>query len=157
MTKIETAIAVFSNADAGAVAFFDKKGVGHAMTAEGALFKGGAALAALKDAALEAALLKAGNGRYRAASDILCAAFPAIGKAAEKLIGTPWANKSTMATLINAVQRAEYKERTSAGKLTKQAEARMLCSALQQLPAFKPEVAEGDVVENAAEQPATAE
>lgn len=133
MTKTETAIAVFSNADAGAVAFFDKKGNGHTITAEGALFKGGAALAALKDAAMEAALHKAQSGRFRPASDILCAAFPSVGKAAEKLIGTPWSNKSTMATLIGAVLRAEGGKN---GYSKKQAEARMLARALCSLPAF---------------------
>lgn len=150
MTKLETAVAIFNNADAGAVAFFDKKGAGHTITAEGALFKGGAALAALKDAAIEAALLKAINGRFRPASDILCAAFPSIGKAAEKLIGTPWANKSTMGTLINAVRRAEPGKSGEFSK--KQTEARMLCAALQQLPAFKVEAEKSDVIENAAEQ-----
>lgn len=147
MTKLETAVAIFNNADAGAVAFFDKKGAGHTITAEGALFKGGAALAALKDAAIEAALLKAINGRFRPASDILCAAFPSIGKAAEKLIGTPWANKSTMGTLIGAVRRAEPGKSGEFSK--KQTEARMLCSALSQLPAFK--VESTDVVEVTAE------
>lgn len=150
MTKIETAIAIFANADSGALAFFDKKGNGHTITAEGALFKGGAALAALKDAALEAALLKAVNGRFRPASDVLCAAFPSIGKAAEKLIGTPWANKSTMGTLINAVLRAEPGKSGEFSK--KQAEARMLCNALSQLPAFKVEAEKAEVVENTAEQ-----
>jgi hypothetical protein len=150
MTRTESAVAVFSNADNGALTFADKKGVLHGITAEGALFKGGAALAALKDAAIEAALIKAANGRYRAASDVLCAAFPSIGKAAEKLIGSPWANKSTMGTLVNAVMRAEYKEFTAAGKLTKQAEARLLCQALARLPAFKLEVEAGEVIENAA-------
>ena len=144
MTKTETAIAVFNIEQTGALAFFDKKGNGHTITAEGALFKGGAALAALKDAALEAALIKAGNGKFRAASDVLCAAFPSIGKAAEKLIGTPWANKSTMATLIHAVQRAEPGKSGEFSK--KQTEARMLCNALCSLPAFAT-AREGEVIE----------
>lgn len=132
MTRQETAVAVFNNADAGAVTFFDK-GNGRTISAEGALFKGGAALAALKDAALEAALLKAGSGRYRAASDVLCVAFPSVGKAAEKLIGAPWTNKSTMAALIGAVLRAEGGKN---GYSKKQTEARMLAQALCRLPAF---------------------
>lgn len=147
MTKIETAVAIFNNADVGGLAYFDKKGTGHSITAEGALFKGGAALAALKDAAITAALAKAVNGRYMAASDILCAAFPSVGKAAEKLIGTPWANKSTMGTLVNAVQRAEPGK--SGEYSRKQTEARMLANALLQLPAFKVETA-GEVVGEAA-------
>lgn len=143
MTRQESAIAIFNNADIGALSFFDRKGNGHTISAEGALFKGGAALAALKDAALEAALIKAGSGRYRAASDILCAAFPSIGKAAEKLTGTPWANKSTMGTLINAVRRAEPGKN---GYTKKQAEARMLANALESLPAFAAMVEAGEVV-----------
>jgi hypothetical protein len=144
MTKTESAIAIFNNADAGALTFSDKKGNLHSITAEGALFKGGAALSALKDAALEGALLKAGNGKYRAASDVLCAAFPSIGKAAEKLIGTPWANKSSMATLIGAVLRAEPGKN---GWTKKQADARLLVSALSQLPAFKVAASQGEVIE----------
>ena len=139
------------HADTSALAYTDKKGTECAITPEGALFKGGAALAALKDAAVESALAKAVNGRYRAASDILVAAFPSIGKAAEKLIGTPWANKSTMGTLINAVRRAEPGKSGEFSK--KQTEARMLCAVLQQLPAFKVEVV-AEVIENTAEQPA---
>lgn len=137
-----TAVALFSH-EGAALTFFDKKGAGHTITAEGALYKGGAALTALKDAALESALIKAGNGRYRPASDILCAAFPAIGKAAEKLIGAPWANKSTMATLIAAVRRAEPGKN---GFTKKQGEARMLVGALLKLPAFA-ETVEAETVE----------
>lgn len=117
-----------------ALTFTDKKGALHAITAEGACFKGGAAFTALKDLAMESALHKAVNGRYRAASDILCAAFPSIGKAAEKLIGTPWANKSTMGTLINAVMHAEPGK--SGDYSAKQHKARALASTLMQLPAF---------------------
>jgi hypothetical protein len=146
---------MFVTAESSAVVdYFDKKGTGHAITAEGALFKGGAALAALKDAALDAALGKAVNGRYRAASDVLCAAFPSIGKAAEKLIGLPWANKSTMGTLVNAVLRAEPGK---SGEFTKkQTEARMLANALSRLPAFKVEHTT-EIVENTAEQTEQAE
>lgn len=134
MTKTETAVAIFNNADQGALAFFDKKGNGHTITAEGALFKGGAALAALKDAALEGALLKAANGRFRAASDILGAAFPKVAKAAEAYVGNPWANKHTFGTFIKAVLRAEPGKSGTFSK--KQAEARMLAQALTKLPAF---------------------
>lgn len=149
MTRTETAIALFNNEQASTaiVTFSDKKGNLHGITAEGALFKGGAALAALKDAALEGALMKAGNGRYRAAADILAAAFPSIGKAADKLIGTTWANKSSMGALINACLRAEPGKN---GYSKKQAEARMLANALMHLPAFAPAAAEKDVIENAA-------
>lgn len=127
-------VTVFT-ADQTALTFTDKKGALHGITAEGACFKGGAAFAALKDLAMESALAKAVNGRYRAASDILCAAFPSIGKAAEKLIGTPWENKSTMGTLINAVRRAEPGK--SGEFSAKQQKALALAGALVQLPAFR--------------------
>ena len=52
------------------VIFETKKGMKE-ITAEGACFKGGKALVALRDAAAEAALSKAMNGRYRAAADIV--------------------------------------------------------------------------------------
>ncbi len=135
-------VTVFSS-DTHALTYTDKKGNLHGITAEGAVFKGGAALAQLKSHAVESALTKAVGGRYRAASDILCAAFPAIGKAAEKLIGSPWANKSAFLTLANAVLRAETKD----GKAwnAKQSEARLL--ARTYVNAVTPnEVSEGEVV-----------
>jgi hypothetical protein len=105
----------------------DKKGTMHAVTPEGALFRGKPFIDALKDAALSSALSKAMGGRYHAASDIMVGAFPSIGKAAEKLIGTPWANKSSFSTLVNAVLRAESREGRSFSD--KQLKARMLASA----------------------------
>ena len=120
-------VVVFAS-DAGAITFGDKKGVLHSISAEGALFKGGTALAALKDAATDSAITKALNGRYRAASDILCAAFPSIGKAAEKLIGAPHANKSSFITLMNAVGRAEPSGAKGFSK--RQTEARMMLNAI---------------------------
>jgi hypothetical protein len=143
-------VVVFA-AETSALTFTDKKGNLHAITAEGALFKGGEAIKALKDLALESALHKAINGRYRAASDIICTAFPSIGKAADKLIGTPWANKSSMATLLNAVGRASPGAK---GWTDKQSKARMLVAAMANLPAFKVEPTE--VIENAPETPADA-
>ena len=104
-----TDVTVFAH-DCATLTVTDKKGTLHGITPEGAVFRGGVFLTALKDAALDSALTKATGGRYRAASDILCAAFPSIGKAADKLIGTPWANKSSFATLTAAVLRAEPKE-----------------------------------------------
>ena len=136
-------ITVF-HADTQALTFTDKKGALHAITAEGAVFKGGAALAQLKCHAVDSALTKAVGGRYRAASDILCAAFPSIGKAAEKLIGTPWANKSSFLTLVNAVLRAEPKE--GKGWSTKQAEARMLAHTFIKVTTPVEAPAEGEVV-----------
>jgi hypothetical protein len=136
-------VTVFSP-DTHAMTYTDKKGTLHAITAEGAVFKGGAALAQLKSHAVESALTKAVGGRYRAASDVLCAAFPAIGKAAEKLIGTPWANKSSFVTLVNAVFHAEPKE--GKGWSAKQTEARMLAHAFIKATTPTEQVAEGEVV-----------
>mgnify|MGYP000028181142 FL=1 len=141
-------ITVFA-ADVHALTFTDKKGALHTITAEGAVFKGGAALAQLKIHAVDSALTKAVGGRYRAASDVLCAAFPAIGKAAEKLIGTPWANKSSFLTLVNAVLRAEPKE--GKGWNTKQAEARMLAHAFIKATTPVEAPADGEVVGETAE------
>jgi hypothetical protein len=98
------------------------------------LFKGGAALRALKDVAMQAAFSKAEAGRYRAASDILCASFPSVGKAVDKVIGTPWSSKTTMATLITAIDRADEPAK---GWSKKQLEGRAFISALRTLPAFK--------------------
>ena len=118
-------ITVF-NTEAAALTFTDKKGALHSISAEGAVFKGGVALAALKDAAIESALTKAVNGRYRAAADILVAAFPAVGKAVDKLVGAPSANKTNFVTLVNGCGRAEPGAK---GFSKKQTEARMLINA----------------------------
>lgn len=138
-----------------ALTFTDKKGSMHAITAEGACFKGGAAMAALKDHALESALIKATSGRYRAAADILAAAFPSIAKAGEKFTGTAlWANKASFVTFVTAILTATPKDEAK-GWSAKQSSARMLCNAYIRAitPAEAP--AQGDVVENNAEQPAT--
>lgn len=132
---MDNQITVFTN-DNSIVSFNDKKGNAHQLSAEGALFKGGAALRALKDVAMQAAFSKAEAGRYRAASDILCASFPSVGKAVDKVIGTPWASKTTMATLITAIDRADEPAK---GWSKKQLEGRAFISALRTLPAFKAE------------------
>ena len=128
-------ITVFSN-DNSIVSFNDKKGNAHALSAEGALFKGGAALRALKDVAMQAAYNKAESGRYRSASDILCASFPSVGKAVERAIGTPWESKATMNTLLTALERVDEPAK---GWSKKQLEGRAFISALRTLPAFKTE------------------
>jgi hypothetical protein len=130
---MENQITVFVN-DNSIVSFSDKKGKAHQLSAEGALFKGGAALRALKDVAMQAAFSKAEAGRYRSAADILCASFPSVGKAVDKVIGTPWASKTTMSTLITAVERADEPAK---GWSKKQLEGRAFISALRTLPAFK--------------------
>lgn len=128
-------LTVFAN-DNAIVSFDDKKGRTHQLSAEGALFKGGAALRALKDVAMLSAHSKAEAGRYRSASDILSAAFPSTARAVDKVIGTPWANKSAMGTFLMALERADEPAK---GWSKKQVEARAFISALRALDAFKPE------------------
>ena len=125
-------VAVVHTLDANLVAFADKKGTLHSISAEGALFKGGAALASLKDAAMQLALHKASNGKYRAPVDILSVAFPRIAKAYAMLYaGTePWKNKQTFTSFVDACIVHKVPEK---GWSKKQAEARMLLSALSQL------------------------
>lgn len=139
-----SSITVFSN-ESSVISYNDAKGRALAISAEGAIIKGGKALMGLlKDAALDSAHRKAESGKYRAAADVLSAAFPAVGKAAEKLLGTVWANKSTMGTLISAVLRVEA---GSKGFNEKQLRARALAKGLLGLPAFAAVVDSGDVVE----------
>mgnify|MGYP003661121794 CR=1 FL=1 len=128
-------LTVFST-DNALVSYNDKKGAYHQLSAEGALFKGGAALRALKDVAMQSAHSKAEAGSYRSASDILAGAFPTVARAVDKVIGTPWANKSAMGTFLMALDRADEPAK---GWSKKQIEARLFISALRQLPAFSPE------------------
>lgn len=130
------AIAIF--AESTAIAFADKKGNRHELSAEGALFKGGAALAALKSATMRAAGNKAANGKYRAAADILTAAYPSLAKDFDKIVGTPWANKSSMASFLGAIERAEPGKN---GYTAKQLQARDFVRALRTIPALASETA----------------
>ena len=76
-----------------------KKGDHKAITAEGAIYKGGQALAALRDVAAEVALSKAIKGRYKAAFDIIGAKFPGVQRAADKLIPAgAWGKKESFIT-----------------------------------------------------------
>jgi uncharacterized protein (DUF2132 family) len=135
-------IAVFQ--DSTAVVYFDKKGNHHELSAEGALFKGGAALASLKDLTMKAAGNKAANGKYRAAADILAAAFPSVGKGFDKLVGTPWANKSSMGSFLKAIERAEPGKN---GYTTKQQQARDFVRALRTIPALAADVSEAVTID----------
>jgi hypothetical protein len=84
--------------------FTTKKGDLKSISAEGACWKGGLALAALKDKAMESAIAKCVNGRYGAATDIAGAAFPSVLKAGEQfLIGGPAANKVNFTAFCDAV------------------------------------------------------
>ena len=134
-------ITVFAD-NAALVSYSDKKGNNHEISAEGALFKGGAALASLKDKVMLAAGQKAANGKYRAAADILAAAFTSQSKAFNKLIGTPWANKTMMSSYLAALERAEPGKN---GYSKKQAEARDFIRALRTIPALAAEKSEGAV------------
>ena len=138
MQNATNTVTVFA-AESVAITFKDKKGAQHSVSAEGALFKGGAALAALKDKVLLEAGNKAANGKYRAAADILAAAFSSTAKSFEKMIGTPWTNKVTMNSFLSAIERAAA-ERVAAGKLTaKQAQAMTFVKALRTIPSLAAE------------------
>lgn len=127
---------------------------------EGAMFKGGKELTLkLRDAAVQSAFVKAGNGRYRAAADILGAAFPAALKRATEWSATDdplWTNKTLMGNLLHAVEVAEAKlEEKGKAPSVKQVEALGLLGALRMLPAFEPEKLPVPVtVDNEAKQPA---
>lgn len=134
------------NPESVAITYTDKKGNEHGITAEGALYKGGAALQSLKDAALSSALSKATAGRYRAAADILTAAFPKAGKAAGVVLGNTavWANKRSFGVLIAASLNQSEPEK---GWNKKQSDARLLLASIVKLPAFAAEPVEAEVVE----------
>jgi len=149
---VNPAFAVTEQYSEGAVVgWVDKKGNAREMTTEGALWKGGDALKQLKSEALSAALAKAHGGRYRAAYDVIVAAFSSIEKSLENLhIGTPWGNKSSMGTVLLAVMGQKPK----AGKefSAKQKAAVELVRAMLYIPAFEHLRPAGEVVENEAEQ-----
>ena len=127
------------------VTFVTKKGDMKSISAEGALFKGGLALASLKDIAMDSALGKAANGRYMAASDILEGAFPTVAKAVWSLIGAPSANKASFCTLLGGLDRMEEPKK---GWSKKQVVARGLLRALRTVPALAREEA-ADILEAA--------
>jgi hypothetical protein len=139
-----TAIATVFAQESSALEFVTKKGDIRTVTAEGAVFRGGLALAALKDASLDSALNKAHNGRYAAAADILDAAFPSVTKAVLSLMGTPSANKANMGALISGVERVKEPMK---GWSKKQLAARHLARALRSVPAFAKEEGYVDTIE----------
>ena len=142
-----SAVTIFNAESTSVLVYEDSKGRSLSITAEGAIIKGGKTLMAMiKDAALESALTKAANGKYRAAADILSVAFPKVGKAAESLLGNVWANKTNMATLVAAALRAEAGTK---GFNDKQNKARALARALTQLPAFADCAPAGEVIDAA--------
>jgi hypothetical protein len=123
------------------IVFDTKKGL-QSLTVEGAVYKGGAALRALKDVALESALAKASTGRYGPAADILTVSFPAISKAYTKLYTVPAsANKVSFKRLMDAVSNAAEPAK---GWSKNQVAGRALLGALRELPALKDETAVTD-------------
>lgn len=131
---MNNAIAIFS-ADTAIVSYQNKKGDNFAISPEGALFKGGIALRALKDTAMLSAANKAEAGRYRAAADILGAAYPAMAKAFEKFIGLPtWQSKTTMALYLDKLEAIAEPIK---GFNKKQLEAKAFINALRQIKALE--------------------
>lgn len=138
-----TAVAIFTS-EHRAVQFTTKNGAVHSITPEGALFKGGAALNGLKDEAVLSALAKAVNGRYVAATDVLEAAFPAVGKSCRSLLGDPCANKTNFMALLGGIERAAEPAK---GWSKKQNVARSLVKSLRDIPALRVEPSEAYTID----------
>jgi hypothetical protein len=117
------------------VNFANKKGDVCTVSLEGALFKGGAALTALKDTAMASALTKAQSGRYGPAGDILEASFPTIGKAVRALHGIPTLNAENFRALLSGIERAPEGKK---GFSKKQETAKLLVRALREVKALSP-------------------
>ena len=128
------AVSIFS-ADTSVVSYENKKGDQFTISTEGALFKGGIALRALKDTAMLSAAHKAENGKYRAAADILGAAFPSLTKAFDKFIGLPtWQSKTTMGLYLDKLEALDVPTK---GWSKKQVEARGFIQALRQIKSLE--------------------
>ena len=129
------AVQIFSS-DNSVVNYTNKKGDAFNISTEGALFKGGQAIAALKDAAMLSAFHKAEAGRYRAASDIVSAAFPSMAKAFEKFIGVePWSSKTTMSLYLDKVEAMRPTNEVK-GFTKKQNDAKLFINTLRQVKAL---------------------
>jgi hypothetical protein len=129
-------ITLFSN-DSAVVNYTNKNGDKSFHTSvEGALFKGGQALSALKDAAQLSAYHKAESGRYRAAADILSAAFPSMTKAFEKFMNLePWASKTTMALYLDKLEAMRPTNEVK-GFSKKQNDAKLFINQLRSIKAL---------------------
>jgi len=129
-------ISVFSTDSTSTVIYMDKKERRFELSNEAALFKGGAALRALKDHALQIAGNKAASGRYRAAADIMAVAFPKQHKAFTSFLNCePWANSSKMCLFIEKCETADVPTK---GWSAKQLSARALMQAMREaIPALK--------------------
>lgn len=103
-------VVVFTS-NAPALIFEDSKGKLHTISPEGAVHKGGRALAALKDRATDSAVAKALCGRYYPAVDIIGVAFPSLHRAGMNyLIGGPGANKANFLAHCQVILSAQPKE-----------------------------------------------
>jgi hypothetical protein len=132
--QMTNSVSIF-NADTAVVSYENKKGDSFTISTEGALFKGGIALRALKDTAMLSAAHKAENGKYRASADILSAAFPSMAKAFEKFIGLPtWQSKTTMALYLDKLEALDVPAK---GWSKKQVEARGFIQALRQIKSLE--------------------
>lgn len=130
------AIQLFTQ-DNSVVNYTNKKGDAFHITTEGALFKGGQAIAALKDAAMTSAYHKAESGRYRAAADILGAAFPSMTKAFEKFMNLePWASKTTMSLYLDKLEALRPTNEVK-GFTAKQVNARKFINTLRTIKALE--------------------
>jgi hypothetical protein len=127
MSNITTVFADYS------VTYDNKKGDVLSTSPEGALFKGGAALASLKDVALDGAISKAANGRYGAVVDILEVAFPKVGRDTRTLVGIPALNKANFTTFISGIERSPEPKR---GFSKRQEVARQIVRTLRNVPAL---------------------
>ena len=136
-----------NGAQSSLVDYTDKKGRVHGLTMEGAVFGPTAAVAAVRSAAVQAAVAKAAHGKYRAAAEILAGAFPAKARAFAKFYGDEpaWANKARFAAFVLGVATATPGK--SGAWTQKQSEARILIVALGKLPGFKVDAQLGEVVE----------
>jgi hypothetical protein len=136
-----TQVTVFAPESSALIIYVDKKsGNDKSLSAEGALFKGGAALAALKDSAIDSAFTKARNGKYRAAAEIIGVAFPRVQKACNTLLGDAFTNKTSMKSFLAGVELAEEPAK---GWSAKQVNAKLLVNSLRNIPSLaKDEVAE---------------
>jgi hypothetical protein len=139
-----TDLSVFNTESNATVIYMDKKERKFELSTEAALFKGGAALKALKDVALQIAGNKAAHGRYRPAADIMAVAFPKEYKAFTGFLNCePWANASKMCLFIEKCEQATPGKN---GWTAKQHSARALMSAMREcIDAFKSDA--GQVIE----------
>jgi len=120
----ENQVALFAT-ETQLVAFDDKKGNTRQLTAEGALFKGGAALTALKDIVQQQAVTKAQNGRYRPAIEIILSAYPSLAKAMAKLYGDDWITRSSKAQMHAVLNGVEFAQPGKNGYTKKQENVRL--------------------------------